>query len=305
MTELTLILPINNEATHLNRFLDQLKQVVDSLEEEVLVLAVDDGSSDDSWEKIKHRAREWKQFEGLKLSRKFGKEHALAAGIEAAQTDAVLTMDADGQHPVAMVPDIIKRWKETNSDLVEAVKADWGDESVLQKVRKGSFYTLLKWTSGSDFRGATDFKLLGPKAKAAWCELGERNLFFRGMVDWLGMTREQMPFDVENRRAGESSFGFWTLCRLSTTAITSFSSAPLTIITALGTVMLVLSLVMGAWTLLDWFFGAKEGFTTVILLQLFVSSLILVSLGVIGEYIARIYDEVKMRPRYLVSEKTY
>lgn len=301
---LSVVLPCLNEGSHLGPSLTKLAQVLDGLELRYELVVVDDGSSDDTWAVLERASAEHPNLRALRLSRRFGKELALAAGLERARGQAVLVMDADLQHPPALIPAMVRAWREEGYDVVEAHKVRRGHEPLVARLGARVFYPLFRRLSGFDLEGASDFKLIDRRVLDAWAGMGERNVFFRGMSAWLGFRRKQLPFEVAPRAGGSSGWSPWRLLRLAVTGITAFSSAPIHLITAMGLVFLVFSVLLGLHTLYNWRFGgAATGFTTVIVLVLLVGSLILIALGVIGLYIARIYDEVKGRPRYVIQQE--
>jgi len=303
--ELSVVLPCLNEGSHLARSLEVLAGVLDGLGLAYELVVVDDGSSDDTWAVLERFAAEHGSLRALRLSRRFGKELALAAGLEHARGAAVLVMDADLQHPPALIPAMVRAWREERFDVVEGVKVKRGAEPVLARLGARFFYPLFRRLSGFDLEGASDFKLIDRRVLEAWAEMGERNVFFRGMSAWLGFRRKELPFEVAPRAGGRSGWSAWRLLRLAVNGITSFSSAPIHLITAMGLLFLAFAVVLGLQTLYGKLAGeSATGFTTVIVLLLMVGSLILIALGVIGLYVARIYDEVKGRPRYVVRDQT-
>jgi dolichol-phosphate mannosyltransferase len=302
---LSIVIPVFNEGDHLARVTEALQAVLEPLALAYEVVFVDDGSRDESWPRITALAKQYGFLRGLKLSRNFGKEAALAAGLEAARGQAVVVMDGDLQHPPELIPQMVQLWRDEGVAVVEAVKQDRGRESLLNKLAAGVFYKLTALLPGPDLRGATDFRLMDAKVVAAWRRLGERSLFFRGMSAWLGFERRELPFSVPERVGGQSRWNPIQLLRLALTGITSFTSVPLHLTTLIGLVFFVFSILLGGHTLYMKLSGqAVSGFATVILLVLITGSCILMSLGVLGIYIARIYEEVKARPRYLVTQRT-
>jgi glycosyltransferase involved in cell wall biosynthesis len=267
------------------------------------LVLVDDGSSDDTWRVISEEAKASPSIRALRLSRNFGKESALCAGLEHARGDAVILMDGDGQHPPSLLPDMVRMWQASGADIVQAVKRHRGREAFSDKAGALLFYFILHKLSGFDFKGASDFKLMNRKAVNAWLKMGERNVFFRGMTAWMGFTTVQIPFEVAPRSSGQSTWSYLKRLKLALTGITAFSSLPLQLVTFAGMLFLVFSILLGAETIYLKLIGqAVSGFTTVILLELIIGSFLMISLGIIGEYLARIYEEVKGRPRYLVAE---
>jgi len=300
---LSVVLPCLNEGSHIAESLEAIVQTLDSIPVDYELIVVDDGSTDDTWERVSTLVETVPALWALRLSRCFGKEHALCAGLENARGRAVLVMDADLQHPPALIPQMLAAWRE-GYEVVEGVKADRGDESLTARVEARFFYSLLRRLAGIDLSGASDFKLMDRKVLEAWSAMPERNLFFRGMSAWLGFRRKELPFKVEARAGGRSGWSTRRLVRLAITGITAFSSVPIHVITLMGCLFLVFAIALGAQTLYNWTTGtAVTGFTTVILLVLIVGSMLMIGLGVIGTYTSRIYDEVKGRPRYVVAER--
>jgi glycosyltransferase involved in cell wall biosynthesis len=267
------------------------------------IVVVDDGSTDTTWDVVTASGRELKQVVGVRLSRNFGKEGAIAAGLDAVRGDACIVMDADLQHPPALIPEMVRCWRDGGWDVVEAVKASRGRESFVHRLTTRSFYRAASWLTGHDLQDASDFKLIDRRVMTEWRRLGERATFFRGLVAWLGFSRTQVRFEVPPRHRGSSRWSFMALGGLAVHAVTSFSALPLQLVTVLGLLMLLVALVIGAQALRLWWEGlALPGFTTVILLQLIIGGFLMISLGIIGTYIARVYEEVKGRPRYVVRE---
>ncbi len=267
------------------------------------IIFVDDGSGDDTWTYIEQACQSRKNVRGLRLTRNFGKDAAVWAGLEAARGEAVLVMDGDRQHPPALIPRMVRLWHETGVDVVEAIKVDRGTESAMHRAGARLFYGLMNHLAGFRLERSSDFKLLSRRAVEALLRLEERNLFFRGLVAWMGFSCMQVPFEVPERTRGRSKWSLRRLVAFSVRSITAFSTLPLHLITGAGVLFLVFALILGAKVLYQWWTGeAVEGFTTVILLQEIIGSLLMLSLGIIGLYLARIYEEVKRRPRSVIRE---
>ena len=270
------------------------------------MLLVDDGSKDGTWKAIAAGAASHPgKVRGLKLSRNFGKEAAICAGLDAADADAVILMDGDLQHPPECIPEMLRLWREGGYDIVEGVKVSRGKESLGSRLNATVFYGLFHKVSGYKLANASDFKLLDRKVVLKWREFTEHSTFFRGLSAWLGFNRVTFPFEVAARETGESRWSIRKLIGLSVNAITSFSAMPLQLITSIGVVFMLGALVLLIQTLVNFFTGhAANGFTTIIVVELVIGACIMISLGLIGTYIARIFEEVKNRPRYIVSEDT-
>ena len=300
---LSIVVPAYREQAGIADALREIRRAVLSTGDSFELIVVDDGSTDGTWEAVSALDTEIPELVALRLSRNFGKEGAIAAGLDAAAGDACIVMDADLQHPPSLLPQMIQRWHDGEWDVVEAVKSHRGRESMVRKVVARAFYRAASCLTGYDLQDASDFKLIDRRVLNEWRRLGERATFFRGLVAWLGFTRTQIAFDVPPRQSGESRWSFTSLGGLAVQAVTSFSALPLQLVTVLGLVMLLVAVVVGAQAVRLWFEGlALPGFTTVILLQLIIGGFLMISLGIIGTYIARIYEEVKGRPRYVVRE---
>jgi glycosyltransferase involved in cell wall biosynthesis len=301
--DISVVIPLRSEGAYLREFLSDLKSALRETRDRVELVLIDDGSTDDTWKIITEEATANPNLRALRLSRNFGKELALCAGLERARGEAVIVMDGDGQHPPSLLPVMIETWRSSGADIVQAVKTTRGREPLSEKLGALLFYLILNKLSPFDLRGASDFKLMNRKAVNAWLEMPERNVFFRGMTAWLGFTSAQVPFDVVARRIGKPGFSYWKRVKLALVGITSFSTFPLHLVTLTGVLVFIFSLILGVQTLYKKLSGqAVTGFATVILLELIIGSLLMVSLGIIGEYLARIYEEVKGRPRYVVRE---
>ena len=301
---ITVIIPVYNEENQICENICVIREYLSQIDMEFELLLVDDGSTDKTWFKLRMLSEEIPRIKALRLSRNFGKEAALCAGLEAAEGDACIIMDADLQHPPELIPEMIRLWKEEGYEVVEGVKSQRGNENPVNKIGAHLFYYLLGKLSGFNINQASDFKLLDKRVVLAWRRMKERDTFFRGMSAWIGFNRTSIPFTVKSRTKGVSKWSLFKLFKLAINAITSFSSLPLHIVTIMGLIFLAGSLILGVQTVYMKLRGmALSGFTTVILLLLIIGSTLMISLGVIGSYIARIYEEVKRRPRYIVAEE--
>ena len=267
------------------------------------IIIVDDGSPDGTFRRVQEICRRDRRVRGLRFSRNFGKEAALLAGLKAATGDAVVTIDADLQHP----PDAdsgadprVAGWRE-NRECGQA--EPWPGELLVARWGADLFNASISKLGGIDLRNSSDFKLLDRQAVDAVVKLlPERQRFFRGLADWIGFHQVSIPFDVAERRADRSSWPLGALFQLAFTALVSFTSAPLRIVAWLGILAMGVGVVIAADALWSWLHGnAVSGFATTIMTLLLLGSSIMISLGIIGEYIAKIYDEVKGRPAYLIE----
>lgn len=302
--EISVVIPVYCEAAGIRVTLREVQKYLSQCASTWEIVVVDDGSKDSTWDEIAALSAGMPGLRGLRLSRNFGKEAAVSAGLAAARGRAVVLMDGDMQHPPSLLPTLVQTWRTGEADIVEAVKTSRGDESAMSAARAKLFYLILRAFSGHDLNGASDYKLLDQRVVEAYRTMKERNVFFRGMVSWMGFRTTQIPFEVEPRIAGDSGWSVFGLVRLAAVAVTSFSTFPLHLITIFGLIFLAFSVLLGVHTVYMKLSGtAINGFTTVILLLLIIGSSLMIGLGIIGEYLARIYEEVKQRPRYIVSQE--
>lgn len=302
MALISIILPSYNEEDNISRAVERLSAVLDPEDTEWELVFVNDGSRDLTWEKIAEEARNNPHITGISFSRNFGKESAIMAGLACAKGDCCVVMDCDLQHPPETVVEMLHLWQQ-GYEVVEGVKRSRGKESKAHALMAGTFYRIMSSATKIDMSRASDFKLMDRKAVNALLSLPEKNAFFRALSSWVGFKTTSVEFDVRDREAGASKWNSRSLTGYAIRNIASFSSAPLQFVTVMGFVTLLMALILGIQTLVRYFSGtAVEGFTTVILLILMVGSLLMLSLGIIGYYLARIYEELKNRPRYLISE---
>ncbi len=299
---ISVVVPAHNEVAGLQKAIASIEAVVSSCTDTYELVIIDDGSVDGTFSVIERLAAANERVVGLQLSRNFGKEAALLAGLRQSAGDLVITMDADLQHPPELIPQLVDRWG-AGFKVVNAVKQDRPNDAFLVRVRARVFNALLTSLGGVDVHNASDYKLLDRSVVDVLArELPERVRFYRGLSLWLGFPQTDVPFSVAEREDGESKWGMIALIQLALTAILSFTNAPLRIVTSLGVLTMLLGLFVGGDALWSWFHGtAVSGFATIITTMLILSSFVMISLGIIGEYIAKIYDEIKQRPIYLVS----
>lgn len=299
---LSVILPSYNEEKMIPIAAQTISDILTREDIDFELLFIDDGSKDATWENITRVAEENKHVVGIHFSRNFGKEAAMFAGLEKAKGDCCAVLDCDLQHPPEKLVEMYRLW-EDGYEVVEGIKEDRGQESGFHKFAANSFYGLISKATGMDMSASSDFKLLDRKVVDTLNALPERNVFFRALSFWVGFKKATVYYSVRERTEGESKWSTKALVKYAITNIGSFSSAPLHLITILGIIMLTVSVVFSIISLVQKLTGqALGGFTTVILLLLFSSSIIMICLGIVGYYIARIYDEIKGRPRYIISK---
>lgn len=300
----SIIIPVYNEEEKLKEHINKIIDILSIESHKFEFILVDDGSRDNSWAVIEDLVSNNKNISGISFSRNFGKEAAIFAGFDVFNGDACIVMDSDLQHPPKLIHKMIELWEKNSCDIVEGVKTKRHKARIINKVGAYFFNKLMNRLTGLEFKGASDFKLLDKKVIDFFLGLSERNTFYRGLAIWTGFKKCSVPFEVIKRDGGSSKWSYIKLFKLAINAITSFSSVPLHIVTALGIIFLFSSIALGAHTLYQKLIGmSSDGFTTVILLLLLIGSVIMISLGLIGTYIARIYDEVKKRPRYIINKK--
>ncbi|MBQ4017398.1 MAG: glycosyltransferase family 2 protein [Oscillospiraceae bacterium] len=299
---LSVILPAYNEKDMIPVAAETLAGILDKEGIAFELLFVNDGSTDGTWDAICRAREKDPRVCGICFSRNFGKEAAMFAGLEKARGDCCVVLDCDLQHPPEKIVEMYRLW-EQGYEVVEGIKEDRGQETGLHRFAANSFYGLISRATGMDMASSSDFKLLDRKVVDTLNAMPERNVFFRALSFWVGFRRAEVKYDVRERTAGESKWSTRALIKYAVTNIGSFSSAPLHLITVMGVIALIIAIVFSVVSLVQKLMGvALGGFTTVIILLLLFGSLIMISLGIIGYYIARIYEEVKGRPRYVIEE---
>ena len=304
---LTVVVAAFNEAAALPELHARLARVLSALERDAGldcgVLYVDDGSGDSTWEVLRRLAAADPRVSLLRLSRNFGKEAALTAGLDRVRSGAALVLDADGQDPPELIPQFVARWREGYDDVHGTRLAREGD-GWFKRASAHAFYRVIQRLSKTPVPADTgDFRLLSPRALAALGELRERHRFMKGLFGWIGFNRVAVPYRREPRLAGHSKFDAWRLWNFAIEGITSFSTAPLRLATYLGVATALVAFVYGIWIIVKALFWGDPvaGWPTMMSVILFLGGVQLVALGLIGEYLGRLYEESKQRPLYLVD----
>lgn len=299
---LSVVVPACNESAGIQIAIRTLAGVLDNLPYAHEIIVVDDGSRDDTFARAAAMADAGFAVRAFRLSRNFGKEAALLAGLQRARGGAVITIDADLQHPPSLIPDMVAAW-ERGAKVVHGVKRSRGDEHWWETARAKLVNAMLERLGGIDVQSSSDFKLLDRVAVNVLTQhLPERKRFYRGLADWIGFEQVTLKFDVAPRQQGKSAWSLRSLIALALTATISFTSAPLRIVSILGLLTFLLGAGVGTEALWSWFHHvAVSGFMTLIATLLLLGSFIMISLGVIGEYIAKIYDEIKQRPAFIID----
>lgn len=299
---LSVVIPAYNETQMVPLAAEQIHRVLQEEQIEHELIFVDDGSKDDTWKKICHAAEQCPDVRGVRFSRNFGKEAAIFAGLQESAGACVAVIDCDLQHPPQKLVEMYRLW-EQGIEVVEGVKASRGKESPMHRAAAKAFYAIISKATKIDMARASDFKLLDRKAVNILLNMREKRAFFRALSSWVGFRTAEVSYDVQERSAGESKWSTRSLIRYAISNITSFTAAPLHLVSFFGILALIVSLVMGTIALVQKFSGqALDGFTTVIILLLFMGSLIMISLGIIGYYVGNIYEEIKDRPRFIIAK---
>lgn len=302
MSVLSVVLPAYNEELVMEKTCNVLHEILSNAGISYELVLVNDGSTDNTWNEILKAGEKDPHILGIRFSRNFGKEAAIFAGLSQTSGDVIAVMDCDLQHPPETLIEMYHKW-EKGYEVIEGVKKSRGKESFLHKESAGFFYKLMSEATKVNMQKASDFKMMDRKVVNSILSLPERNMFFRATSSWVGYRTAYVEFEVQEREAGESKWSTWSLIKYAFTNIVAFTTAPLQVVTVGGGICFFCSLLMILYSLIQYFCGhAIEGYTTTILLLLLIGSAIMLSLGVIGYYLAKIYEEVKRRPRYIISE---
>lgn len=301
---LTIVIPAHNEARTLPELHRRLGAVLDRLPLAAEILFVDDGGRDGSFAVMRELAAGDARVSVLRLSRNFGKEAAMLAGLDHARGEAVVVMDADLQHPPELIAEFVRHWRQ-GADVVYAQRAGRRDETLLKKTGTRWFYRLTRrWSDIEIPADASDYKLYSRRAVEALKRLREHHRFLKGMSAWIGFRQQAVPYDPAPRHAGRSTWNYRKLWRFAVEGLTAFSTVPLRLATWLGFWVAAAAFLFGAWivgkTLV--YGDPVQGFPTLAVLIAFLGGVQLLSLGILGEYLARIFSETKQRPLYLVDE---
>lgn len=304
MKTMSIVLPAYNEEQMIEKTARTITELMEKENIGYELVFVNDGSKDQTWERIVEASEKNTNVKGVCFSRNFGKEGAVFAGIANASGDCIAVMDCDLQHPPETLVTMYRLW-EQGYQVIEGVKASRGREGIIHKLFAKTFYKIISNATSVDMSRASDFKLLDRAAADEFLKLPERNVFFRALSSWVGFKTTYVEFHVQEREAGESKWSMKSLFKYAINNITSFSAVPMQVVTFCGVIFFLFAIVLAVQSLYLYFSGrAVAGFTTVILLLLIIGSILMFSLGVIGYYLSKIYEEVKMRPRYIISEIT-
>lgn len=299
-------MPAFNEARNLGVVVPQTLAALHRLSPLAELIVVDDGSNDDTASVMQGLCAAHAQVVYFRLSRNFGKESALTAGLDMARGDVVVLMDADGQHPTSLLPEMLSKWKQ-GADVVYAVRRTRDDQSALHAGLIGLFYKLINWGNHLEIpANAGDFRLMDRQVVNALNALPERNRFMKGLYAWVGFNSTAIDYEPLPRADGLSNFGLGGSFSLALTGMVAFSTAPLRLLTWLGLLMAAASLAYSAWVVVEYFIWgiAVPGYATLVVGMMFLSGIQLLSIGILAEYVGRIYEEVKRRPCYIVAQRS-
>jgi glycosyltransferase involved in cell wall biosynthesis len=306
---LSIVIPCFNEANGLPHFHAQLSAAAQALTKKrglhCEVVYIDDGSKDATFEVARSLPAQSLDVQVISLSRNFGKEAALMAGLQHARHEAVLFMDGDGQHPTTMIDTLVGHWLDDGYDVVYTAKSHRESESWLRRLGVKSFYALINWRARHKIpEDAGDFRLLSPRAANALRQMPERNRFFKGLTSWIGFKQLRVDYEPDKRAHGKTSWNFASLIGLSIEGLTSFSVAPLRFASMLGILMATVAFVFGVMILYETIFYGKSvpGYPSVMVSVMVLGGVQLIMIGIVGEYIGKILSEQKARPTYFVAE---
>jgi glycosyltransferase involved in cell wall biosynthesis len=306
---LSIVVPLFNEARGLAGLHERIAEIARILKVKrglnVEVIYVDDGSSDDTSRIAQSLPAAPLDIQVVMLSRNFGKEAALLAGLDHSRLGAILFMDGDGQHPPALIETLVARWLDDGYDVVYTAKAHRENEPLFRRTGVKTFYALLNWRSRHKIpEDAGDFRLLSPRAVAALRQMPERNRFFKGLASWIGFRQVRVDYEPAEREHGVTTWNVWTLIGLSIEGLTSFSVAPLRVASMLGLLLAVTALFFGSWILVETILFGKDvpGYPSLVVSVMVIGGAQLLMIGVLGEYVGKMLSEIKARPVYFVAE---
>lgn len=301
---LSVVIPAFNEENIIQDTINTLSKVLYDAGIPFELIFVDDGSIDKTWDILSKNSQQYDYVKAISFSRNFGKESAIFAGLKYAVGDCCVVMDCDLQHPPKCVVEMYKIWLNNDIDIIEGKKSNRGKEFFPYKLCAKLFYKILRATSGINLENASDFKLLDRKVVDTIKDMPERQTFFRAMSGWVGFKTTQIFYDVPQRNSSKSKWTFKSLSKFAVNSLTSYTTVPMYIVLFFGAAFFIFASALAVLALYQKIAGiAVEGFTTVIILLLIIGSIIMFSLGIIGIYLSKIYEEVKYRPKYIIRDK--
>jgi glycosyltransferase involved in cell wall biosynthesis len=302
--EVSVVIPAFNEAAGIRVFLEGLSEVLASCSTSFEICVVDDGSADATWSELCAFHKNHAYLKACRLTRNFGKEAAILAGLREARGAAVIVIDADGQHPIKLIPEMLSQWRSGNAQIVAAKKTKRYEDGLATSVNAKIFNFLMHKLSGLDLDGSTDYRLLDRRVVDALLSFPEKVRFFRGMTTWTGFATTELDFEVAPRIAGNSQWSTQQLTRFAITAITAYSAKPLGLIFRVGALGMLGAFLLVIQAIYSWAAGiAVSGWTSLTIVTLFFGSATLLGIGVLGAYLAQIFDEIKARPEFLIATR--
>jgi len=305
MLDLSIILPFHNEAGSIRELFKRLYPVLHQLGLNYEIICIDDGSTDTTFAALQHEREMDRRLKLVRMARNFGKEAALTCGLHIATGNAAITMDSDLQHPPEIIPDLVKKW-QSGAQMVYAIRRNRDTDGEIRRLLSHAFYAIFRTIADIKLpEGAGDYRLLDRKVIDAVNTLPERNRFMKGLVTCVGFRSDSVTFDVEPRSDGDSSWNFFRLMRFAFDGLSSFSTLPLRIWTWSGAVVSLIAIAYALYLILrTLLFGVDvPGYASVMVAILLLGGVQLLSLGMIGEYLARVFTEVKARPIYFIAER--
>ena len=302
--DVSVVVPAYHEADGIGVFIERLIEALDGCCDSFEICVADDGSRDATWSELRRICHEHPHVRAVRFTRNFGKEAAILAGLRMARGKAVIVMDADGQHPVSLLPEMLSIWREGKAQIVAAKKTGRSEDALLARLNAHMFNSLMHVLTGLDLAGASDFRLLDRRVVDTLLSFPEKIRFFRGMTIWTGFTTVHLDFDVAPRIAGNSQWSTAQLMRLAITAITAYSAKPLSIVFRLGLLGMVAAGLLLLQAIYSWSMDiAVSGWASLTVVVLFFGSANLLGIGIMGAYLAQIFDEIKARPEFLIAER--
>lgn len=303
LKKISIIIPVNNENGNIALITDALQNVMNSLPYVYSITFVDDGSNDDTLNNVKLLSKKHSNIFFISLSRNFGHQNALKAGIDSSNADAVITMDGDMQHPPELIPELLKLW-ESGNDIVYTIRKDHMELPMLKRKASNMFYNVLNRLSDIELEsGTADFRLIDKKVVEVLRTIKEYDLFWRGLIKWMGFSQASIEYEPGSRIQGKSKYTYKKMMEFALRGITSFSTKPLTIAIYLGFISSFISLLFIPYALYSLYFGyAISGWASLIVTVAFFGGLQLMILGIIGMYLGKLFMQSKQRPHYLVKE---
>ena len=302
----SVVIPVLNEERSIQIMTDSLHKVLTPITQYYEIIFVDDGSSDGTYDKIEHLSLEDERIQGISFSRNFGHQNAILAGITYASGRAVITMDGDMQHPPEVIPLLIEKYNQ-GYDVVNTIRKDHENISFSKSFTSRCYYFLfnLLIRRGTVKPGSADFRLLNYRAAQVFLSLKEKDRFTRGLISWMGFKQVEVTYHSNRRLYGKTKYSFRKMLKLALDGITSFSSRPLYLSLYLGLLVSIGAFIYAFYVLVVYAMGnTVQGWTSILLVTLFLGGILLINLGIIGIYLARVYNELKDRPHYVVEKFT-